>query len=116
MCIIKLKIIFFRDKFYYFTNTTSLNSVLLLGLLSRKYLHASIPSVCGMLVYSDATSNDTKIELSDSCGIDFNFFMKSVVSLIYEGSDFMKVCKTLSINLDRFSVYELQPDIMGCPG
>ena len=47
-------------------------------------------------------------KLSDKCGIDFDILMKVVVSLMYEGSNFIKGCKILSINLNRFSVYELQ--------
>ena len=61
--IIKLKIIVFQDKVY-ILEISSQDSGLLLGLLSRQFVHASIPTACGKLVCSYVTSNNTRIEIN----------------------------------------------------
>ena len=50
----------------------------------KDFLTASIPSVCGILVYKDHTSSETKYESSIML-LKFSIsLMKSVVSLTYD--------------------------------
>ena len=51
---------------------------------------ACLPSSCGILVYNDETSIDARIQ-SFGKGVLSMRLMKSVVSLTYEGSPFIRV-------------------------
>ena len=52
------------------------------ALLSRCFLQAPIPSLCGMLEYKAVTSNVAKMVLSCKLSMRLNLFKKSVVSLM----------------------------------
>ena len=57
----------------------------LFSLLSNISFDASIPSRCGILVYSEVTSAVTSILCGGTLFRAFNFCRKSVVSFRYEG-------------------------------
>ena len=46
-----------------------------------------------MFVYKEVTSSVTSSELRDNFGTDLILQLKSVVSLTYDGKDFMYGCK-----------------------
>ena len=73
---------------------------------------ACLPSSCGILVYNDETSIDARIQ-SFGKGVLSMRLMKSVVSLTYEGSHFIRGCSRLSTNCDKLSVTLPTLDTMG---
>ena len=73
---------------------------------------ACLPSSCGILVYNDETSIDARIQ-SFGKGVLSMRLMKSVVSLTYEGSPFIRGCSHLSTNCDKLSVTLPTLDTMG---
>ena len=73
---------------------------------------ACLPSSCGTLVYNDETSIDARIQ-SFGKGVLSMRLMKSVVSLTYEGSPFIRGCSHLSTNCDKLSVALPTLDTMG---
>ena len=73
---------------------------------------ASLPSLCGILVYSDETSIDASTH-SLFIGVISIRLMKSVVSLIKDGNDFMIGCSQMSTNWEMFSVILLTLETIG---
>ena len=67
----------------------------------------SIPSSCGMFVYRQVTSMDASMQ-SFGRAVVSSRLMKSVVSLMNDGSICTYGCRQVSINFDMFSVMLLQ--------
>ena len=75
----------------------------------------SIPSSCGMLVYSEQTSSAAiVIALSGSCVFSINR-TKSVVSLIYDSCFLAIGCKSESMKFEIRSVGPPLPETIGLP-
>ena len=73
-----------------------------------------IPSSCGMLVWSEHTSSETRIALSGS-GVCSMKFMKWVVYLIYDSCFLAIGCKSESRKLEIRSVGPPLPETIGLP-
>ena len=100
--------LFSKISFYYFTNIFARLCAIITIVIKKIY--ARFNTIC-MRNVSNIVMLHLMIpgfKLSDKCGTDFDFLLKVVVSLRHKRSNFIKGCKTLSIYLDRFSVYELQ--------
>ena len=69
----------------------------------------SIPSLCGMFVYREVTSIEASMQ-SFGRAVVSSRLMKSVVSLMNDGSVCTYGCSQVSLNLDIFSVMLLQLD------
>ena len=76
----------------------------------------SIPSSWGMLEYKEETSAVTRRDPLGSEGTFRSLLMKSLVSLIYEGSDAARGCRKLVAYAEKLSVGESHPEIMGLGG
>ena len=104
-----------------FCKTTSMSSPIMIGggclgsgssIALRAATAASLPSLCGILVYREDTSIDaSKHPLSKV--VDSIRLMKSVVSLIKDGSAFMIGCNQMSTNWEIFSVILLTLETIG---
>ena len=66
--------------------------------VSRKLRQASIPSLCGMLVYNDETSRVTSMALFGRVARLASLLRKSVVSLMCESKE---VTRVLMLNVDE---------------
>ncbi len=73
------------------------------SILLRAVIAAFLPSLWGILVYSDETSM-VAIRHSPLIGVDSIRLMKSVVSLMKDGNDFIIGCSQMSTNWEMFSV------------
>ena len=82
------------------------------GWFSMCFIVYSIPSSCGMFVYREVTSIEASIQSSGRAVVSSRL-MKSVVSLMNDGSVCTYCCSQVSMNLDIFSVMLLQLDTIG---
>jgi len=79
---------------------------------SRASLHACISSLCGMLVYRDATSRVTRIAPGEISLSELSLVKKWVVSLIYDGSLGASGFRWWSTDIFRYSLSR----VIGRPG
>ena len=79
------------------------------GWFSMCFIVYSIPSSCGMLVYRELTSMEASVRCLRRAVVSSRL-MKSVVSVMDDGSVCTYGCSQCSMNLDMFSVMLLQLD------
>ena len=75
-------------------------------------IHASIPSLCGMLVYRDETSMLTRMLSFGTCVVVINL-INSIESFMYDGSFCTSGFSHPSTKLEIFSVTEFTLDTIG---
>ena len=78
----------------------------------RKSVRLSIPSSCGMFVYSEDMSIDASMQFDGNFSLSI-VLIKEVESCMYDGSGFTYGCSQWSTSADMFSVILPQLDTIG---
>ena len=78
----------------------------------RKSVRLSIPSSCGLFVYSEDSSIDVSMQFGGNFSLSI-VLIKEIESCMYDGSCFTYGCSQWSINADMFSVMLPQLDSIG---
>ena len=82
------------------------------GWFSMCFIVYSIPSSCGMLVYGELTSMEASVQCLGRAVVS-SWLMKSVVSVMNDGSVCTHGWSQVSMNLDMFLAVLLQLDTIG---